>query len=69
MTLTFCAKVIKAKGTFLLFRICCQCEYGVKALFNVFALLVSSKGVYLGINQSDGSISNFSQSESRIWPT
>ena len=40
MKFTFCAKVIKAKETFLLFRICCQCKYGVKAIFNVFALLV-----------------------------
>ena len=40
MTFTFCAKVIKAKETFLLFRICRQCEYEVKAIFNVFALLV-----------------------------
>ena len=40
MKFTFCAKVIKANETFLLFRICCQCKYGVKAIFNVFALLV-----------------------------
>ena len=40
MKFTFCAKVIKVKETFLLFRICCQCKYGVKAIFNVFALLV-----------------------------
>ena len=36
----FCANIIKEKETLLLFRICCRCKYGVKAIFTIFALLV-----------------------------
>ena len=40
MTFTLRTKIIKPKETFFLFRICCQCKYGVKVIFDVFAQLV-----------------------------
>ena len=40
MTFTLRTKIIKQKETFFLFRICCQCKYGVKVIFDVFAQLV-----------------------------
>ena len=41
MTFTLRTKIIKLEETFFfLLRICCQCKYGVKIIFDVFAQLV-----------------------------
>ena len=40
MKLNFCANIFKENETLLLFRICYQRKYGMKAIFTVFALPV-----------------------------
>ena len=44
--------------------------FEVSTVYTLFELSIKVvKGVGLGPDQSDCSIGNFSQSESRIWPT